>query len=147
MSQTTPAWASEARWKKIAIWVTAGSFVLLIFLTFDTLSKVSVGGERVRAYSVINSVYWFLEDESGTEIAGLKLGNIAFYVLTGAVTIVVLVFLLIQTGPGKDSTIWFINEGREYIEAPRWADFGIVAVMLVLGFIGTTRHKKRPCLA
>ena len=54
MSQTTPAWASEARWKKIAIWVTAGSFVLLIFLTFDTLSKVSVGGERVRAYSVIN---------------------------------------------------------------------------------------------
>jgi len=54
MGQTTPGWASEARWKKIAIWVTAGSFVLLIFLTFDTLSKVSVGGERVRAYSVIN---------------------------------------------------------------------------------------------
>jgi nitric oxide reductase subunit C len=54
MSQKTPQWASEALWKKIAIWVTAGSFVLLIFLTFDTLSKVSVGGERVRAYSVIN---------------------------------------------------------------------------------------------
>jgi nitric oxide reductase subunit C len=54
MSQQPPNWASEARWKKIAIWVTAGSFVLLIFLTFDTLSKTSVGGERVRAYSVIN---------------------------------------------------------------------------------------------
>jgi len=41
------------------------------------------------------------------------------------------VYLLIQTGPGKDASIWFINEGREYIEAPRWADIGIVAVMLV----------------
>ena len=63
MSQTTPAWASEARWKKIAIWVTAGSFVLLIFLTFDTLSKVSVGGERVRAYSVINQKIDYRYDE------------------------------------------------------------------------------------
>ncbi|MFM8331410.1 MAG: cbb3-type cytochrome c oxidase subunit I, partial [Candidatus Methylumidiphilus sp.] len=82
-------------------------------------------------YGFIGSVYWFLEEESGTEIAGLKFGQLAFYVLTGAVTIVVLVYLLIQTGPGKDSSIWLINEGREYIEAPRWADFGIVAVMLV----------------
>jgi len=63
MSQTTPAWASEARWKKIAIWVTAGSFVLLIFLTFDTLSKISVGGERVRAYSVINQEIDYRYDE------------------------------------------------------------------------------------
>ena len=82
-------------------------------------------------YGFIGSIYWFLEEESGTEIVGLKLGEIAFYVLTGAVTLVVLVFLLIQTGPGKDTSIWFINEGREYIEAPRWADIGIVAVMLV----------------
>jgi len=82
-------------------------------------------------YGFIGSVYWFLEEESGTEIVGLKLGEIAFYVLTGAVTLVVLVYLLIQTGPGKDASIWFINEGREYIEAPRWADIGIVAVMLV----------------
>jgi len=63
MGQPTPAWASEARWKKIAIWVTAGSFVLLIFLTFDTLSKVSVGGERVRAYSVINQEIDYRYDE------------------------------------------------------------------------------------
>ena len=53
-------------------------------------------------YGFIGCVYWFLEDESGTEIVGLKLGNIAFWVLTGAVTLVVLVYLLIQIGPGKD---------------------------------------------
>jgi nitric oxide reductase subunit B len=82
-------------------------------------------------YGFIGCVYWFIEDESGTEIVGLKLGNIAFWLLTSAVTVVVLVYLLVQIGPGKDSSLWFINEGREYIEAPRWADIGIVVVMLI----------------
>ncbi|MDO9161918.1 MAG: cbb3-type cytochrome c oxidase subunit I, partial [Methylococcaceae bacterium] len=63
-------------------------------------------------YGFIGSVYWLLEDESQTEIVGLKLGNIAFWVLTAAVTVVVLVYLLVQIGPGKDSSLWFINEGR-----------------------------------
>ena len=82
-------------------------------------------------YGFIGCVYWLLEEESGTEIVGLKLGNIAFWVLTSAVTLVVLVYLLVQIGPGKDSSLWLINEGREYIEAPRWADIGIVVVILI----------------
>ena len=49
-----PLWASTSFWKKTAIWVTAGSFVLLMILTFDTLSKTQAGGQRVPAYSVIN---------------------------------------------------------------------------------------------
>ncbi|MEF3074031.1 cbb3-type cytochrome c oxidase subunit I [Methylobacter sp. Wu1] len=85
-------------------------------------------------YGFIGSIYWLIEDESGTDIVGLKWANIAFWVLTGAVTLVVLVYLFIQIGPGKDSSLWFINEGREYIEAPRWADLGITAVMLVFSY-------------
>jgi nitric oxide reductase subunit C len=54
MSEPIPRWASEAFWKKTAIWVTAGSFVILIILTFDSLAKISAGGSRVPAYSVIN---------------------------------------------------------------------------------------------
>ena len=81
-------------------------------------------------YGFIGAIYWMLEEESGTEIAGLALGNLAFWVLTAAVTVVVLVYLFVQVGPGNDTSLWFINEGREYIEAPRWADIGIVAVML-----------------
>jgi nitric oxide reductase subunit C len=54
MSANPPRWSTEDFWKKVAIWVTAGSFVILILLTFDTLSKTSVGGQRVRSYSVIN---------------------------------------------------------------------------------------------
>lgn len=82
-------------------------------------------------YGFIGSVYWFLEEESGGKIAGLKLGNLGFWVLTAAVAVVVAVYLLVQSGPGNDFSRWFINEGREYIEAPRWADIGIVVVMLI----------------
>jgi nitric oxide reductase subunit B len=82
-------------------------------------------------YGFLGATYWLLEEESGREIVGLKLGNLGFWVLTAAITVVVLVYLFVQTGPGNDATRWFINEGREYIEAPRWADLGIVAVMLV----------------
>lgn len=82
-------------------------------------------------YGFMGSVYWFLEEESGVPVVGVALGHKAFWVLTLAVAIVVAVYLLVQTGPGNDMTRWFINEGREYIEAPRWADIGIVLVMLV----------------
>ena len=77
-------------------------------------------------YGFFGSVYWLVEEEAGVELVGLKLGNLAFWVLTLAVTVVVLVYLFVQIGPGRIETIWFINEGREYIEAPRWADVGIV---------------------
>jgi nitric oxide reductase subunit C len=50
----TPLWASEAFWKKTAIWVTAGSFVILVFLTMDSLKQTTAGSKRVPAYSVIN---------------------------------------------------------------------------------------------
>ncbi|MGD8567569.1 MAG: cbb3-type cytochrome c oxidase subunit I [Gammaproteobacteria bacterium] len=82
-------------------------------------------------YGFIGAVYWLVEDESGREVVGIKLGTFAFWVLTAAVTVVVVVYLVVQVGPGDRTTLWFINEGREYIEAPRWADIGIVAVMLV----------------
>jgi nitric oxide reductase subunit B len=49
-----------------------------------------------------------LEDESQTEIVGLKFGKLAFWVLTIAVAIVVLVYLFIQIGAGNDTTLWLI---------------------------------------
>ena len=54
IEQVPPRWASETVWKKTAIWVTGGSFVLLVFLTFDSMKQISAGGPRVPAYSVIN---------------------------------------------------------------------------------------------
>jgi nitric oxide reductase subunit B len=77
----------------------------------------------------IGSIYWLIEEESGTELVGLKLANLNFWVLNAAVAAVVVVYLLLQVGPGSRLSIWLINEGREYIEAPRWADIGIVVCM------------------
>ena len=62
MSQL-PWWASESFWRKTAIWVTAGSFVVLIFLTLDSLSAISAGGKRVPAYAVINHRIDYVFDE------------------------------------------------------------------------------------
>jgi len=82
-------------------------------------------------YAMIGSVYYMLTDETEHEGVAMGLGKLGFWVLTLAITIVVLVYIFIQIGPGTESTIWLINEGREYIEAPRWADIGIVVVILI----------------
>jgi nitric oxide reductase subunit B len=82
-------------------------------------------------FGFIGSTYWLLEEESGVPVVGLGLGNLIFWVFTLAVAVVVVVYLLVQVGPGEQSSIWLINEGREYIEAPRWADIGIVVCVLV----------------
>lgn len=81
-------------------------------------------------YAMIGSVYLLMPDETGVETVNVGLGKLAFWVLTLAVTIVVLVYIFVQVGAGNETTIWLINEGREYLEAPRWADIGIVVVVL-----------------
>ena len=84
-------------------------------------------------YGMIGAVYLLLPSETGIETVGIGIGKLLFWVLTLAVTVVVLVYIFIQVGSGTEASIWLINEGREYLEAPRWADIGIVVV--VLGFI------------
>jgi nitric oxide reductase subunit C len=59
---TTPWWGSEGFWRKAAVWVTALMAVVLIFLTFDTVSQISVGSKRVPAYSVINQRIYYEHD-------------------------------------------------------------------------------------
>ncbi len=84
-------------------------------------------------YAMIGSVYFIMPDETGIETVGVGIGKLLFGVLTAAVTVVVLVYIFIQTGPADHTTLWFITQGREYIEAPMWADMGIVVV--ALGFV------------
>lgn len=110
------------------------SFLFEIF-DFSVARMVHINALVVwMLYAMIGSVYYLLPEETGIETVGIKLGKLAFYILTAAVTVVVLVYILVQVGPATESTIWLINEGREYIEAPRWADIGIVVVVLVFVF-------------
>jgi len=65
----TPWWASEALWKKTAIWVTGVMFAVLIFLTFDTVAEITAGSRRVPAYSVVNQrIYYRLDRERGYQV-------------------------------------------------------------------------------
>jgi nitric oxide reductase subunit C len=59
----TPRWASEDFWRKLAIWVTAGMFVVLIILTLDTTASIEAGSSRVPAYSVINHRIYYRFDQ------------------------------------------------------------------------------------
>jgi nitric oxide reductase subunit C len=61
---TTPWWVSEDAWRKIAIWVTALMAVVLIFLTFDSVAKITAGSDRVPAFSVINRRIYYRYDKS-----------------------------------------------------------------------------------
>ena len=95
------------------------SFLFEIF-DFSVARMVHINALVVwMLYAMIGSVYYLLPDETGIETVGIKIAKLGFYVLTAAVTVVVLVYILVQIGPATESTIWLINEGREYIEAPR----------------------------
>jgi len=66
---TSKWWANEEFWRKMAIWVTAGMLLVLIALTFDTIPKISVGSERVPAYSVINQrIDYVFNDERNFQV-------------------------------------------------------------------------------
>jgi nitric oxide reductase subunit B len=82
----------------------------------------------------MGAVYWFLPDEFGCEPAGIAAAEILFWVFVVAVLIVASIFLLVQWGPGTETTLWFFQQGRKYVEAPRWAALGVAAVMLVFAW-------------
>jgi len=65
----TPWWASEDFWRKCAIFVTAGMFVILVVLTFDTMKDITAGSERVPDYSVINHrIYFDVDAQRGYQV-------------------------------------------------------------------------------
>ena len=57
-------WSSEVLWRKAAIWVTSLMLVILIALTFHSVSVIQAGTQRVPAYAVINQQIDYRFDES-----------------------------------------------------------------------------------
>jgi len=82
----------------------------------------------------IGSIYWFLPQELEREVEGIALAETLFWVFCAAVTVVVLVFIFVQYGEASQFSMWFINQGRKYVEAPRWAAIGIVVVAGVFAY-------------
>ncbi len=67
--QPVPWWSSESLWRKTAIWVTAVTAAILVFLTFDTVAIITAGSDRVPAYAVINQrIYYRMDLERGYQV-------------------------------------------------------------------------------
>lgn len=57
-------WSREEFWRKCAIWVTALMSVVLIVLSFHSISVIKAGTARVPAYSIINQRIGYEFDEA-----------------------------------------------------------------------------------
>lgn len=93
----------------------------------------------------LGAVYWFLPVELGREVEGIALAEVLFYVFCAAVAVVAVVFATVQYGGSNEFSLWFINQGRKYVEAPRWAALGVVAVVgvFIYNVVGTTLKARR----
>ena len=115
-------------------------FLLNVF-NFNTAKIIHIDGLVIwLLMGFLGAIYWFLPQELEREVEGIALAEILFWVFCAAVAVVVVVFLFVQYGSATESSMWFINQGRKYVEAPRWAALGIVAVMGVFAYnvIATT---------
>ncbi len=87
----------------------------------------------------MGAVYWFLPEEFGREPVGIWAAEILFWIFVAAVLAVALIFVFVQWGPATETTLWLFQQGRKYVEAPRWAALGVALVMLVFAWnvVGT----------
>jgi nitric oxide reductase subunit B len=93
----------------------------------------------------MGAVYWFLPEEFGCEPAGIWAAEILLWVFVAAVLTVAGIFVFVQWGPGTETTLWLFQQGRKYVEAPRWAAIGVALVMLVFAWnvVGTALKTRR----
>jgi nitric oxide reductase subunit B len=80
------------------------------------------------------AVYWFLPIDTGREVEGIGIAEVMFWVLCAVIAIVAAVFIVVQYGGSTEFSLWFINQGRKYVEAPRWAAIGVILVAGVFAY-------------
>jgi len=83
---------------------------------------------------LIGAIYWYLPKELGIEVVGIRLAEWMFWIFCAAVAVVAVVFIFVQHGSSNQWALWLINQGRKYVEAPRWAALGILGVLLVFSY-------------
>ncbi len=128
-----------------SIYFVRPGFLLNTF-NFSTAKIVHINGLIIwLLMGFIGSIYWFLPQELQCEVEGIGLAEILFWVFCAAVAVVVAIFIFVQYGTASEFSMWFINQGRKYVEAPRWAAIGIVVVAAVFAYnvIGTAIKARR----
>ena len=117
-----------------SIYFVRPGFLLNTF-NFSTAKIVHINGLIIwLLMGFIGSIYWFLPQELQCEVEGIGLAEILFWVFCAAVAVVVAIFIFVQYGTASEFSMWFINQGRKYVEAPRWAAIAVVIVAAVFAY-------------
>ena len=97
---------------------------------------------------MMGATYYVIPEESGTELWSIPLAKLQFWATVLAVGAVIVGYIIMGLTPQANIEILgtrLLNEGREYIEAPRWADILIVVSVLLFllnNFMTVLKTKK-----
>jgi len=118
-------------------------------LNFNTIRTLHINALVVwLLMGMMGATYYVIAEESETELWALPLAQFQFWATVLAVTLVVLGYIVMGIFPQANIEIFgtlLLNEGREYIEAPRWADILIVVsvlLFLLINFMTILKTKK-----
>jgi nitric oxide reductase subunit B len=108
------------------------------FLNFNIIRSLHINALVVWLLAgFMGATYYVISEESESELWSLPLAKFQFWATVATVTLVVLGYIWMGINPQANSPVMGINplnEGREYIEAPRWADYLIVVSVLLFLF-------------
>ncbi|MBT9537062.1 MAG: cbb3-type cytochrome c oxidase subunit I [Nitrospirota bacterium] len=104
-------------------------------LNFNTIRTLHINALVVwLLVGFMGATYYVVSEESETELWSLPLAKFQFWATVVTITTVVLGYIIMGLYPQANILVFgtrLLNEGREYIEAPRWADIMIVVSILL----------------
>ena len=110
----------------------------IFILNFNTIRTLHINALVVWLLSgLMGATYYVVAEESETEVWSIPLALFQFWATVVTITLVVLGYIWMGLDPQANITVMgtqLLNEGREYIEAPRWADALIVVSVLTFLF-------------
>lgn len=109
-----------------------------LFLNFNTIRTLHINALVVwLLLGLMGSTYYVIPEESETELWSLPLARFQFWATIATVLLVILGYIYVGLVPHANRWVGgmlLFNEGREYIEAPRWADILLVISVLLFLF-------------
>ncbi len=107
-------------------------------LNFNTIRTLHINALIVwLLLGMIGASYYVIVEESETELWSIPLAQFQFWATIVTVSLVVIGYIVMGFYPQANIAVFgtlLLNEGREYIEAPRWADILIVVSVLLFLF-------------
>jgi nitric oxide reductase subunit B len=108
------------------------------FLKFHIIKTLHVNALVVWLLTgLMGATYYVVPEESQTELWSYPLAQFQFWATVVTISLVVLGYVWMGFDPQANKTVFgtlVLSEGREYIDAPRWADVLIVVSVLTFLF-------------